>query len=758
MKYFRPLLIAGALAWALLACFASRAAELDAPKAAKAVSIEIVDQEIQQAMQMLSDATQLTIIVSEKVAKTKITAYVREMEPERALREVIEVNGFHYVRNDNVVWVLSDDEFYEDRNLGRVREVIPLSNARALEIAATLTGSLSKKALVVAYPETNVIVLAELEDRMPEARELVAKLDKAPETRVFQLMNAPANDVLSILQPHVGSPDALRADLRTNQIAITGTQDTIERLGKLITEFDKPDKIATRVFTLKYANAEATAAVLREVLTGQRQTAGSGVYGSQAGNTQREQPRVFTTEPGATRPRTATQTGGVPAGAPASATAGAGAGTPYSNAATPVASWERYRSAAASKSGATDGGAQPGAQTGLATAGPQLIGGEESGASLGPLANVTADSRTNSVIVTHVASVLERVAQIVVSIDQPSEYRTYQFQNANPDEIKVQEKLAGLLPTEAAFLQVDSVSRKVTIRANPEKAEEIVKLLKEWDETVRQVRIDAEILRVNASLVNELGIDWQAAADHAVSTVDWRRGVITANTVNNVRGGVTFPAAIGTNEAQGRLTIGDIGHSDYSAIIQALSNDSDTEVIARPRILCRDSQEAQFSSTRDEPYTVVSVSGQTNTTMQDVRFLNVGVTLMVSPRIQKSDLISLDAHLEISSLVEVRNNIPVVDRATAQSSINVEDGGTVLLGGLRQRSRGKVDRGLPGVRKLPIVGALFRNRRKSRAESEIVLILRPHIVGNNQEDVPSAPEVSEDVDATLRERTLKRTR
>jgi type II secretory pathway component GspD/PulD (secretin) len=116
----------------------------------------------------------------------------------------------------------------------------------------------------------------------------------------------------------------------------------------------------------------------------------------------------------------------------------------------------------------------------------------------------------------------------------------------------------------------------------------------------------------------------------------------------------------------------------------------------------------------------------------------------------------LDVQLELSDLIEIRNNIPVVDRATAQSSVIVANGGAVILGGLRQHSRTKVDRGTPGLRKVPVLGALFRTRRRDHAESEIVLILRPVIVGDS-EPVPEHEDIKIPIDsATKKEQNIIR--
>ncbi|MCX5768877.1 MAG: hypothetical protein NTZ09_01185 [Candidatus Hydrogenedentes bacterium] len=685
-----------------------------------AVSMELSEMEVNEAMAALSAATGYNIILS-KTITGKINAFFVDMEPERALEETIRVNGFYYEKKDKVIWVLTPEEYFEDHNLGRERRIIPLKHARAADVALVLDSAKSKFGIITAYTDTNVVVVSEMTDRVDELVKLAEGLDTPPKTAVYQLEHASAQDMLAVLQPHAATDTSLRADIRTNQILITGTDATIARLETLLKAFDKPEKILTRVFALKYAKAEPTAELLREILTGRKQSAQASV-GEQLEPTGQKPgaPRVFTTEPG--RPE---------APATAAPTAPPAQRSAPPAAATPRASWERYRESTRPQTAAATATAPP---TGAPTAPPS-----EEEAGIGPLATITADPRTNSVIVTHVQSVLDRVEQILRDIDIPNQLHIYQFKNADPTESGIETKLAALLGEANPFINVDPVSRKVTFRCPADEAEEVLRILEEWDQQVRQVHIEAEILRVNVRLLSELGINWDVMLDKAVDSTR----------VTTFQSLFQFPPNIADTAPQARLSVGNIATSDYNVLVQAIASDNDTEVIAQPKITVRSGQEAVFSEVRDEPYTVVTVAGETLTTMQDVRFLNVGVSLMVVPVINENDQVTLDVQLELSDLVEIRDNVPVVDRATAQSSVTVANGGAVILGGLRQHMKTRLDRGTPGLRKVPILGALFRTRRRDRAESEIVLILRPVIVGDS-EPVPSHDDIKIPIDSSTK--------
>jgi len=744
------------------------------------VSVLLTGDNAAEAFQVLSEATGFSIIVSGSLTNTKLFAAIVDMNAEDALEQIVKVNGLHYVRNDKVVWVLSDEEYYEDFNMGRVRRIIPLKHARADDIKAALSEMLSKNGVIVSYPDTNVVVLAEVKDRIDELEKLALELDRAEETRVFEVRHAIASDLAFLLQPYVNKPENLQPDYRTNQLVVKDTPENLERIAQLVTQFDRPDSVATRIFPLKYANAYDVAALLQDVLNGGqrgqygmggasgaslsglgRQAARSGAAGASrvsagrrmggglyqrgamagrgfgldsgmggTGNVSAEAPAsasARTAAPAATAAAAATATAA--AAAAGAATGAAAAITPQPGAAAPAPVAAQPGAAAPA---ATPAATAPGAATPAAgTPGAQGVPPE---GSVGVLATVVADSRTNSVIVTHTQAMLERLAKIIESVDTPNDFHVYQFLQANPVEIDVATKLQGLLPADSGYVDVDEVSKKVVFRAPDDQANQIMQLLKEWDKARRQIEIAAEILSINVNLINELGITWEVVTDTVQHNIRYR-------TLDSL---VRFPPAVGDTASQGNFRIGNIKTTDYSVLIQALSSDSDTQIIASPKILVRDGEEAVFSSTRDEPYTVVTVDGNTQTTLEDVRFLNIGVQLQVAPIINEEEQIILKVGLENSSLAgRTSKGVPIVDRATAESTVTVNNGGTLLLGGLRQRERALTKSGLPGLKSLPLLGHLFRSRRGDRKEYEIILVLKPSMMANSTDAAPTIGNIAE---------------
>ena len=656
------------------------------------ISIDLSAVKIEEAMQILSDSTGLNIIVS-KNATGNITAYIYEMEAERALQEIIEVNGFHYIKKGDVVWVLSDEEYYESLNLGLERRIVRLKNTNPDTLKTIVESVGSAQAKVIPYPSHQVIVLVEKTDQIDEVLAVIEKVDSealVPVTRVFSLQYAAADQTAQIIAPHLTLPEAIQIDFRTNQVIIHDTQDKVLEIENLIEQLDIPDLVLTKSIPLKYANARDVAELIKEILTGRKQDSGSdsGRYSPSDSNSQPT--TIATAKPAPPRRSSPSHRENTLKGVPATS---AGSLPKVTVKASPSA---------------------------LAY---NMVTSADESLALGPLSSVSYDERTNTVIITHTESVLKRLEGIIAEVDVPSTYHWYQFQNVNPAEIDVEGKLVAFFPTEQPFVSVDPIAKTVTFRSTDEQSETILKLLNQWDTEIRQVRIQAEILLVKASLVKDLGVKWSA-----ILSAD--EDVLTSN----------FPAAISDTGPQLNLRVGSLATTDYTVMLQALATDNDTQLIASPLITLLDGAEALFTNARQEPYTVVTVDGNTQTTIQDVRFLDVGVTLSVQATINQQDLITLNVILDISNLVEIRDEIPVVDRSTAQSSISINNNDTIILGGLRQHSNAIVSQGVPVLRNIPVLGNLFKNNHSDNVEFETILILHPTILQGNQEYKGDYPE------------------
>jgi type II secretory pathway component GspD/PulD (secretin) len=132
--------------------------------------------------------------------------------------------------------------------------------------------------------------------------------------------------------------------------------------------------------------------------------------------------------------------------------------------------------------------------------------------------------------------------------------------------------------------------------------------------------------------------------------------------------------------------------------------------------------------------TTTTTTGQvTTTTAESVTFVDVGIQLRVTPTINEDGFVTMKIEPEISSKVgdyitPTGNKIPLINTTKAQTTVMVKDGTTVILGGLRKDEKTRTLKGLPLLMNLPIFGRLFRMESESVTNTEIVILLTPHIV------------------------------
>ena len=159
-----------------------------------------------------------------------------------------------------------------------------------------------------------------------------------------------------------------------------------------------------------------------------------------------------------------------------------------------------------------------------------------------------------------------------------------------------------------------------------------------------------------------------------------------------------------------------------------------TELLANPQVIAVDGNAAKFQVATDEPYKEVTTDSEGNRIVESVEFKAVGVTLQVLPNISDTGFVTLDISLEVSSLKDVRDGIPVVSKSVAESRVVVEKDHTLIIGGLISERLTDSTSGIPVLQKVPWIGRFFRNTKHERVKSELVLLLTPRIVSPSSHD------------------------
>ena len=289
----------------------------------------------------------------------------------------------------------------------------------------------------------------------------------------------------------------------------------------------------------------------------------------------------------------------------------------------------------------------------------------------------------------------------------------------------------------------------LVIRDYPEHLEQVRAILKKMDCRPRQVLVEATILKVELDDTTSLGIDFNTLAG-----IDFRDLSRVATPIVNptLPAGaavpVTTPAtnskwgSVGTSgfaQPGDGLSIGVITNN-VAFFISALESVKDATTLSNPKVLALNKQRAEVIVGQRLGYKTTTTTE--TTTVQTIEFLDSGTQLIFRPFISDDGYIRMEVHPKVSTgLVDPATGLPSETTTEVTCNIMVKDGHTIVIGGLFGESASVGRSQVPGLGNLPGVGWLFRNKADKTNRNEIIILLTPHII----EDEDAANALGEDM-------------
>ncbi len=166
------------------------------------------------------------------------------------------------------------------------------------------------------------------------------------------------------------------------------------------------------------------------------------------------------------------------------------------------------------------------------------------------------------------------------------------------------------------------------------------------------------------------------------------------------------------------------------AILNAFANDSLVNVLSAPSVMVLDNQEAMIQVGDEVPTLTQRQGTEGNAVIESVAYRNTGIILKVKPRVNPGGLVTMEITQEVSAVAntEVATNQPTIQTRRISSTVAVQSGQTVVLGGLIRDKRTNAQGGVPVLYKLPVVGALFGETEKNSERVELVVVLTPRVI------------------------------
>ncbi|MGP4843779.1 type IV pilus secretin PilQ [Marinobacter sp. 1Y8] len=281
------------------------------------------------------------------------------------------------------------------------------------------------------------------------------------------------------------------------------------------------------------------------------------------------------------------------------------------------------------------------------------------------------------------------------------------------------------------FVSSDARTNTISVRETADKLEQIRRLVSTWDVPVRQVLIEARIVRAQTDLAEELGVQWGLGYGDEVNSgngnfvVGGDQGSVTS--INN--SGVGFPAGLNvdlgvTRANSSSIALGYIG-TDFLVDLElsAFESDGEAEIVAQPKVVTADRQTAKIKSGEEIPYQEASSSGATS-----VSFKEAALSLEVTPQITPDDKIIMDLTVNQDSRGEETAGVPSINTNEVTTQVLVQNGETVVLGGIFQSQTATSTTKTPFLGDIPYLGRLFTKTTKVDERSELLIFITPKIL------------------------------
>ena len=301
------------------------------------------------------------------------------------------------------------------------------------------------------------------------------------------------------------------------------------------------------------------------------------------------------------------------------------------------------------------------------------------------------------------------------------------------------------LLTDRGTVTIDARTNTLIVKDTAETISNIRDLISKIDIAVKQVMIEARIVSATDTFSKELGVKWgilsQGAASNRnllvggnLSTIDSLKTYTTATNAD----GTTYPVYSGLTAANnlsvnlgaanpaGSIAFGLLSISDLLLDLElsAMQADNKGEVISSPKVLTADKQTAKIMSGTQIPYQEASASGATSTS-----FIEAALSLEVTPNITPEGRIGLDLSIENGSPTII-NGATAVSKDSIKTNVVVDDGQTVVLGGVFKNTLGNDVTKIPFLGDLPYVDRFFKRTSKSNNKQELLIFVTPKLVND----------------------------
>lgn len=338
---------------------------------------------------------------------------------------------------------------------------------------------------------------------------------------------------------------------------------------------------------------------------------------------------------------------------------------------------------------------------------------------------LSANDTTNVVIVSGPEESIQGLAQMAKELDIakpiiPTVTTTIKLNYADPEDLA--KSIQKILTPKTGNVSADARARNIIVTDIPVVVEQVKEIVKTLDIPVKQVLIDTMVVDATLGDESQTGIDWLLKS---VRNQSWRDFVMygpEGRKVGNIQqldlGGVSK-----TGDTLGSLTFNILTREiDWKGVVKAQIQNRNGHLISNPVVATIENKPATITISQEIPYIDLSQTSQGGA-LTNTRFKQIGTVLEVTPRVTHDNHVIIDIKGKESTVVGEFNGVPIEDMRQVTSTLHINSGQTIFVGGLRKRNDSVTAQKMPILGDIPVLNVVFRSNQRKAQINELLIFL-----------------------------------
>ena len=376
-----------------------------------------------------------------------------------------------------------------------------------------------------------------------------------------------------------------------------------------------------------------------------------------------------------------------------------------------------------------------------------------------------AVERSNSILLRGQIGVIKQIKRVIARLDsnssQSSNLKVIYLKYAKAEDLtgileKVAESLEEEIPSESSKKNKTSIgfhndTNALIISAQPDILKSLESVISQLDIRRAQVLVEALIVEISDKLARDLGVQFLFTGDGESSPIATQRfGTPNPDLISTIGAETsedsTISSTMQTRAANSLLALDGLAigvarykasGTSFAAILNLIAQDADSNVLSTPSIMTMDNEEASIVVGQEIPITTgETLSGSNSNPFRSVTRQEIGVKLVVRPQINEGNAVKMYINQEVSSIFgplgEMSTDL-ITNKRNIKTTVLVEDGETIVLGGLIDDDVQESVKKVPFLGDIPLLGRLFKTTSITRTKRNLMVFLRPTIVRNSED-------------------------